>query len=139
MAGQFFSGEKDIDWNSICDPLATAIAFRHRPQSRVHVGLDVTLQCRLDAASVRSRFRGPVLGLVAEMAEVWLATRSEVTFHDPLAAALVFRPDLCGLECGTVSVNTDGHTGFAAHGDGPDAVAARTSTPSSEYFSVFEV
>jgi len=141
MAGQFFGdGEKDIDWNSICDPLATAIAFRHRPPTRVHVGLDVTLKCRLDTASVRSRFRGPVLSEVAEMAEVWLEGRSGITFHDPLSATLVFHPELCKMARGTVSVDIDGHTSFAAGGDGLDEVAADVDVQAffQEYFGVFD-
>jgi len=141
MAGQFFAGGvRDVDWNSVCDPLAAAIAFRHRPPSRLHIGLDVTLKCRLDAQAVRSRFRGPILGLVAEMAEVWLKERSDITFHDPLAAALIFRPDLCQMKRGVVSVDAAGHTSFVPGPAGPDEVAAEVDVEAffAEYFSVLE-
>jgi purine nucleosidase len=138
MAGQFF-GDWDIDWNSVCDPLATAIAFRHRPPERVHVGLDVTLKSRMNAATVRQRFRGPVLGVVAEMAEVWLAGRDHITFHDPLAAALVFQPGLCELQPGEVIADSGGRTSFRADANGPDRVAIEVDVDAffAEYFSAF--
>jgi purine nucleosidase len=32
------------------------------------------------------------------MAEVWFRHTPQITFHDPLAAALIFEPTLCQLE-----------------------------------------
>jgi purine nucleosidase len=136
MAGCFRLERPQGEWNSRCDPLATAIAFRHRPPRRVHVGLDVTLQCRLSAAEVRRRFEGPLLGLVLRMAESWFRERDEIVFHDPLAAALVFQPDLCIYERGNVKVEPrSGGTTFMAAPDGADQVAFGVDAP--RFFEAF--
>lgn len=124
MAGSFRIDRPHGEWNSRCDPLATAVAFRHRPPARVHVALDVTLQCRMEVQAVRERFRGPLLELVLRMAESWFRRSDAIVFHDPLAAALVFEPDLCRYERGFVSVDpSNGRTSFAPSSDGPDEVA----------------
>ena len=54
----------------------------------------------MSAAESRKRFTeaGGALGFVGAMAEVWFRHTPEITFHDPLAAALIFEPTLCRLE-----------------------------------------
>ena len=42
------------------------------------------------------------------MAEVWFRHTPQITFHDPLAAALIFAPELCRLEPYRVSVELTG-------------------------------
>jgi len=75
---------------------------------------------------------------VADMAAPWFADRDLVTFHDPLAAATVFDPGLCGFAPGQVTVDrADGATGWRA-GDGPHEVAVDV-TPAAvldHYFAV---
>src|SRR5262249_2761303 len=58
------------------------------------IGLDVTARCLLDADICRREFRGGGLAVVADMAEVWFQASSVICFHDPLAAAAVFAPEL---------------------------------------------
>jgi purine nucleosidase len=141
MGGVFFAGpEAKAEWNSRCDPLATAIAFQRGRPNHVNVGLDVTLQCRLTADDVRKRFRDPLLALVLRMAEVWFQHASRVVFHDPLAAALVFRRDLCGTQRGYVEFDPSSQlAGFTPDPQGPDEVAAEVDVEAffEEYFSVF--
>ena len=74
------------------------------------VGLDVTFKCQMHAEECRTRFKkaGGPLAPVAAMAEVWFKDRPEITFHDPLAAALLFAPQVCNMKRGTVTVNTEG-------------------------------
>ncbi len=139
MVGVFFQ-ERGPEWNARCDPVATAIAFRAHPPRRIHVGLDVTMQCRLDAGEVRRRFKGPLLGSALEMAEPWFARRPEIVFHDPLAAALIFRPDLCDLRRGLVSVDDrTGQTGFDPDPSAPDEVAAQVDSAAffEHFFGLF--
>jgi inosine-uridine nucleoside N-ribohydrolase len=108
MCGRFFSAMGG-EWNAIGDPHATAIVYGNtthaRPARHVSYGLDVTTQCRLDAAECRRRFTAPVLEPVRDFAEVWFRRSPAVTFHDPLAAACVFEPDLCRYRKGTVTVS----------------------------------
>lgn len=70
------------------------------------VGLDVTMRCRMPADEVRTRFRtiGGPLAAVLDMAEVWFRHAQVVTFHDPLAAACLFEPDICTWQSGRVRV-----------------------------------
>lgn len=98
------------EWNALCDPLATATVFHARIPGIRSFGLDVTSRCTLEASECRSRFAnaGGALGVVAEMAEIWFHGASRITFHDPLAAACVFAPELCRYEPGEVQVETAG-------------------------------
>jgi purine nucleosidase len=123
MCGQFF-GAMGGEWNAICDPHATAIVFgggsQSRPPRLVSFGLDVTTRCRMPADECRRRFTARALAPVRDFAEVWFRDRAEVTFHDPLAAACIFEPDLCQYVQGRVNVSlaapTLGWTVFDGHG-----------------------
>lgn len=107
MMGGAFWGYGHREWNCIADPLAAAMVYKARPPRHASVGLDVTKQCTMPADEVRQRFTSPPLDVVARMAEVWFARRDTITFHDPLAAATVFRPDLCTWADGLVQVSID--------------------------------
>jgi purine nucleosidase len=48
--------------------------------------------------------------VVADLAEVWFKGRHAITFHDPLAAAVLFAPDLCRYRTGLVTVETKSET-----------------------------
>jgi len=116
------------EWNARCDPTATAIVYDAAPLTTY--GLDVTTRCVLDADDARARFRAGTAGLrlVAALAEVWFRDRAEVTFHDPLAAAAVFEPDLCRYVAGRVRVENRseplaGLTGLTPEDGGPHRVA----------------
>ena len=97
MGGSFLAKEADEEWNIVCDPHAAAKVFT-APLELTSVGFDVTGQCLLEAADFRRRLaraNGP-FSFVAEMAEVFFRSEStQVIFHDPLAAALLFEPALC--------------------------------------------
>ena len=103
MGGVYYTrgyDQTNAEWNIRNDPHATAIVFNAPVPRLVAVGLDVTMQCRMPSEEVRARFAqaGPPLDLVLDMAEVWFRHTSQITFHDPLAAALIFEPHLCTLE-----------------------------------------
>jgi len=103
MGGVYYTRGYDgtnAEWNIRNDPHAAAVVFRAPVPRLVAVGLDVTTQCRMPSEDVRTRFTqaGPPLDLVLQMAEVWFRHTPQITFHDPLAAALIFEPSLCELE-----------------------------------------
>lgn len=112
MCGVFTAGNGHgpgaREWNALVDPIATAITFRARPPRFTSIGLEVTTRCRLGAGECRRRFRaaGGPLSIVADMAEVWFRGCPEITFHDPLAGAIIFEPDLCRYAEGLVEVET---------------------------------
>lgn len=131
MCGRFVSGGPGArEWNAFLDPIATALTYKHGAGKLLSVGLDVTLQCVLPAAPVRERFAaaGGALAATLGMAEVWFHRADHLTFHDPLAAALLFAPELCGYEQGTVTPviepgPLEGLTRWQAHPDGPHTIA----------------
>ncbi len=148
MGGRFLphlSAGPTAEWNIRCDPEAAAIAFQHGPRGSRAVGLDVTTRCQMADDEVRRRFAasGGPLAAVAAFAEVWFRHRPAITFHDPLAAACVFEPDLCDWRPGTVQVElrgdlTAGLTAFTPADDGPHQIAAQVEPERffDHYFAV---
>src|SRR5262249_4984862 len=78
--------------------------------------------------------------------EVWFKGAKEMTFHDPLAAALIFNPSLCTTRKGTVEALADidekkGGMTLLKEGPGPHS-AAETVIPVAiiyDYFKVFKL
>ncbi len=146
MCGRFFHAMGG-EWNAIGDPHATAIVYgqgcQSRPPRHVSFGLDVTTKCVMDAERCRKRFTAKALQPVRDFAEVWFRRARGITFHDPLAAAAIFQPDLCSYRQGKVSVSlaepTMGWTVFTdRQEDKPHTVAAEVDSERffEHYFSV---
>ncbi|MCK9221274.1 MAG: nucleoside hydrolase [Limnochordia bacterium] len=109
MIGQFLAG--GAEWNALVDPVAAALVYRY--SKNLSIGLDVTTKCVISAQEARSKFTGPILETVLKLAEVWFRGRDKIVFHDPLAGAVIFEPDLCTYRVGHVSVecNSKGEEG----------------------------
>lgn len=109
MGGRFLppKAETQAEWNILCDPAAAARVFQAPLPSLTAVGLDVTEPCRMEADACRARFEraGGPLSPVAAMAEVWFRQAPAITFHDPLAAALLFEPSLCQTTTSSIEVD----------------------------------
>ncbi len=126
MCGRFFTAMGG-EWNAVGDPHATAVAYGNthhtRPPRHVSFGLDVTMRCVMTPDACRERFTARVLAPVRDFAEIWFKRASRVTFHDPLAAACIFEPELCVYLTGNVRVSlaepTLGWTVFDDHPDAP--------------------
>lgn len=137
--------KKPLEWNAILDPHATAIVYRARPPRHLSVGLDVTTKVVMDREQVRQRFQTPYLQPVLDFADVWFEQRPEITFHDPLAATLIFEPSICTYEDGAVAVELAdaellGQTKWTAGGDShPHQIAVGVAADHffNHYFSVF--
>lgn len=109
MCGRFTTrtpGAKAAEWNALCDPIATAAVYRAPATVHRSIGLDVTIRCRMPADECVAKFAqiGGPLAVVAAMTEVWAHKAEQVTFHDPLAAAVIFEPGLCEWQAGQVDV-----------------------------------
>jgi len=127
MGGCYFE-EGRGEWNTSGDPLSSQLVFSAQVPELLAYGLDVTTRCTMPADQCRERFRGGPFELVREMAEVWFRRRDRITFHDPLAAACIFEPDICRYRAGTVRVDLErgeefGLTLFDEAEDGPHRVA----------------
>ena len=107
MGGVFttqLAHSRRCEWNTLLDPHAAAIVYQAPVAEHLSIGLDVTMQCRMKADECRARLRGGALEVAAAMAEVWFRQVQEITFHDPLAGAVIFEPNLCGYADGCVEV-----------------------------------
>jgi inosine-uridine nucleoside N-ribohydrolase len=143
MGGNFSSQPSDrgqTEWNTAGDPHATEIVYRAQLQSHRSLGLNVTQQVVLDAAQVRRQFTSPLLRPVLDFAEIWFTQFYPfITFHDPLAAAVLFDESLCVFERGMVTVDMDempGRTLWRPGGDpAPHEVAV--SVDPERYFQHF--
>ena len=113
MAGVYFPHERAVETNVAVDPLAAAMVFRAtgRAGSAPHtlVGLDVTTRLTQPAEEFRRAHAGavPPSPALMEMAEIGFRKRRHVTFNDPLAAAVVFAPEVCTYESGVVTMAID--------------------------------
>jgi len=148
MCGVFtnrLAGAGPREWNAICDPHATAIAYRAPATPHRSIGLDVTCQVVMPADEVRERFTHELLKPVVDFAEVWFERRQNITFHDPLAAVTIFDEEVCGFTRGRVDVEVTservlGMTHWQADENGPHEVALEVNAERffEDYFSVFD-
>lgn len=95
-----------IEWNIAGDLLAAEITYQARVRLHRSLGLNVTQRVVMASEEVRAKFTAPLMRPVLDMAEIWFANFYPfITFHDPLAAATIFDPDLCTYEQGTVKID----------------------------------
>jgi purine nucleosidase len=100
------------------------------------VGLDVTLQCKLEGRDL-DRLRtasNPATQFLVRLIELWQNGKPAQTpiLHDPLAMAVAFDPSLVTLESGSVEVETsspltNGMTIFKPGAQGNVSIAATVS------------
>lgn len=146
MCGRFFSS-MGPEWNAMLDPHATAIAYGNgtqaRPPRHVSYGLDVTLHCTMLASEVRDRFTARVLRPVRDFAEVWFQHAERLCFHDPLAAACIFEPEICTYRQGMVQVSlnqpTLGWTVFNDRAEPKPHTVAENVRPGAFFDHFFDV
>lgn len=94
------------EWNALVDPVATAIVYKARPPRHLSVGLEVTTRCVMNAKELVNAMKGAenLDRKVIDMAGVWMQHTDTICFHDPLAAAAIFEPELLTTATGTVTV-----------------------------------
>ncbi len=134
------------EWNIYCDPHAAAIVFNSDARMRA-VGIQVTMQCQMPVDDVRRRFsEHALLHPVRDFAEVWFnAGHKVITFHDPLAAAMLFDDSICTFEDGVSTVelaDNENHarTYWTADPTGRHSMATAVDSARffEHYFSVFQ-
>ncbi len=113
MNGVFFK-RYGAEYNTERDPEAAAIVFGSGLPV-LTVGLDVTLQCRLEPADMERLRSSPVpaVKFLYELIRIWQDGREDrrPVLHDPLAVAATFRPELIRTVAGRVEVETRGEPG----------------------------
>ena len=143
MAGAFLENipmRRDAEWNVRCDTIGAAMVFAEKGLRIRCVGLDVTLKVQLDKEQTTKRFATPLLQAVRDFADAWFAHRDDIIFHDPLAAACMFVPDIVTYKRGFVKVELGGEgygrTDFIEDENGLHeiAVAVDAAAMLEEYF-----
>lgn len=95
------------EWNARCDPYATHIMY-NAPVKRIKtIGLDVTSKVVMDKKEMLEQFKADVLKPVLDFSNIWFTECETVTFHDPLAAAVIFDNSICRFKTGRVEVETE--------------------------------
>jgi purine nucleosidase len=104
--GDALPANRQVEWNVAGDLLAAEITYKAPVRLHRSLGLNVTQQVVMPAEQVRKQFTASLLRPVMDMAEIWFAKfYQSITFHDPLAAATIFEPDLCSYQQGTVQID----------------------------------
>lgn len=152
MCGVFtnkLAGAGPCEWNSLCDPHASAIVYQSGVAQHRSIGLDVTMQVQMEISQVKERFKAPLLQPVLDFSSVWFEGNRLMTFHDPLAAVTIFEPEVCAFSRGKVEVELlssrlEGYTYFSpaktSEENLPHEVALDVNVPLffERYFKVFE-
>lgn len=120
-----------MEYNIRRDRAAAAIVFHARVPITA-VGLDVTLQCKLEGRDLEQlrAAENPASKFLVRLIELWQnGNRTQYpTLHDPLAVAAVIRPSLLTTDTGRVDVETNlgvgaGLTVFTRDSQGQTQVA----------------
>ncbi len=124
MAGQF--APAGAEWNVRCDPAAGKIVYDSRPGGgHLSIGIDITMKCELSRDECRRRFNADVMSPVRDFAELWFIEMPSIVFHDPLAAACIFAPDICEYRTGLVTAT--GGTAVNLQHPGPSTGSSEQS------------
>lgn len=124
-----------VEWNAVNDPHAAALVYRASPPRCASFGLDVTKKVVLDRTEFEPRIRATEMGrCVLDMAGAWFEQTERVTFHDPLAAAAIFEPSLCGCKRGSVVIELEnpallGRTHWTPQEGGTQEIAVSVDAP----------
>jgi len=132
------------EWNARCDPFATAMVYNAPVKNVISIGLDVTSKVTLDKEEIIRTFDNDILKVVFAFSGISDNTRQSITFHDPLAAAVIFEKDICDFDKGNVEIETgcsrlEGLTYFSKDENGNDDVAFGVDKDKffKHFFSVF--
>lgn len=107
MGGHFVDPIDGIfrqEWNIFCDPHAAHIVANAAVARMVWIGLDVTTKVVFDQKEAVKKLNSPVLEPTMAFSSEWFSYCGEMTFHDPLAAAVMFDENLCTFVRGNVEV-----------------------------------
>ena len=101
-----------IEWNVAGDMLASEIVYKTPVRLHRSLGLNVTQKVMMSADETREKYTASLLRPVLDMAEIWFdGFYPFITYHDPLASATIFEPDLCRYEQGNVILDKTDNPG----------------------------
>jgi purine nucleosidase len=100
-------GRIPLEWNIMGDYHASDIVFRADTPLVRAAGLDVTTKVVLNSREFREKFSADQFKPLHDYASHWFEQFTHnITFHDPLAAAMIFNDNIVEYEKGKVTVGT---------------------------------
>jgi inosine-uridine nucleoside N-ribohydrolase len=148
MCGYFkhnVEGWNKLEWNAKGDYHATEIVYRADIALHRSIGIDVTSQVKMNSKEFTEHFSADIFKPLQDYAKHWYDYSHTVTFHDPLAAAVIFNERICKYEKGNVSIEMkdDENAGLTKWNPSPEgkheiAVSVDQEEFFKEYFSVFK-
>lgn len=141
MCGHFTTGDKNCEWNALNDPHATAIVYAAPVEKHISIGLEVTQQVTMERPEFEEKLSQSKYGApIIDMGAAWFQQSHVVTFHDPLAAATIFEPEICRYQSGHVAIETANPAlyGFTAWKAGQDARhTIATEVDATKFFDLY--
>jgi purine nucleosidase len=92
------------NWNSWLDPHASAIVYNTNVPIHRTFALNVTTELVLKRDEKVDLFSSNIMKAVEDFGSPWLE-KNDMTFHDPLAGACLFEPELCKYQRGIIDVD----------------------------------
>ncbi len=134
MGGWVEGGRKPAEtrpeYNIACDPKAAQVVFSAGVGDMIMVGLDVTMQARLEDDPWLNRIRAagkPWTDALVELTRRW--AHPVPILHDPLAFSCILK-DFCTLEPMRIEIDDAGHTTPA---EGQPNLKAATAVRASDF------
>lgn len=93
------------NWNVWADPISAKVMFSKAKLIRTF-GLEITSRLTKTQEKVKNLFTSDILQIVADFGKPWLSLNI-MTYHDPLAATILFNPDLCTYKRGFIKIDTE--------------------------------
>lgn len=84
-----------VEWNASLDPHALSIVLESQLRKMYIISLDVTVQLTIEKEDFLHHFSSEIFAPLHPLAAVWFENRDRITFHDPLAAEIIFNKHLC--------------------------------------------
>jgi inosine-uridine nucleoside N-ribohydrolase len=128
------------EWNAACDPYATAVMYNAPVKTIKSVGLDVTTHVTMAKKEFAEKIKNnnafkPVIDFMNVK-----NPDGFITFHDPLAAAVIFDETICKFSRGAIeteleSSKSKGLLYFSESADGKNEIALQVD--SEKFFGHF--
>ncbi len=148
MCGYFkhkVEGWNKLEWNAKGDYHASDIVYKANLKTHRSIGIDVTSQVTMNSQEFKDKFSKEIFKPLQDYAQHWYDYSQTVTFHDPLAAAVIFNDEICEFEKGNVSMELNdnenaGFTNWQTDENGKHEIAVNVNKEKffEEYFSVFK-
>ena len=110
MAGKFdlnAPAYSNVEWNAMGDYHATEIVYRANAPFHKSIGIDISSRVTMDSNEFKEICNHKLLLPVLDFSKIWFEEWDMITFHDPLAASIIFNDSICQFENGLVTIELE--------------------------------